>query len=248
MKLFKSSKPSSSPINMEMLDKIMAFKSPYYEPFYQFNTESLPPVSNPNGYVGGGGGGGSSGGPITSIAVSNPGSGYGGGGGSAYPGSPLPNPRFKIFAGIGSREVPEDIYNEIVKFSSKMAEKGWILRSGGAEGCDEAFEKGYENYPKNKMIYLPWKGFNNNNSEFNVVTKPAMELAEKYHPAWNKCDDSAKKLLARDSYQILGLYLDDPCNLVVCWTLDENSGGTSQALRIAKAYNIRIINLAKINK
>ena len=51
----------------------------------------------------------------------------------------IPPPR-KIFVGIGSRETPKELLSEITKFAAIMASKGWILRSGGAQGADTAFE------------------------------------------------------------------------------------------------------------
>lgn len=151
----------------------------------------------------------------------------------------------KIFAGIGSRETPPDVCKDIIALGSLMAEKGWVLRSGGAEGADKAFETGYAKYPKQMEIYLPWKKFNKNTSLLYNPLPDAFEIAERFHPTWNKCNDAAKKLMARNSYQVLGADLQTPCNLVICWTKDgKASGGTGQALRIAEHYGIKIINLA----
>lgn len=45
-------------------------------------------------------------------------------------------------------------------------------------------------------------------------------------------------------YQVLGYDLKTPSDMVICWTKDGGaSGGTGQALRIAKDYNIPIYNL-----
>lgn len=165
------------------------------------------------------------------------------------PKMPPPLPKLKIFAGIGSRETPPEVCREITKLAKMMAEKGWILRSGGAEGADQAFEAGYEGYDALKEIYLPWKGFCGNKSPHFGISEEAILIAAKHHPAWNKVSvkESWVKLLARDSYQVLGADLKTPCTKLICWTVNgEEKGGTAQAMRIARAHNIPIINLFNI--
>lgn len=71
-----------------------------------------------------------------------------------------------------------------------------------------------------------------------------MAHAARYHPAWARLDDHARRLHARNSLIVLGRLLDDPVDFVVCWTpKGEWVGGTSQALRVAKAAGIKIFNL-----
>lgn len=157
--------------------------------------------------------------------------------------------RGKFYAGIGSRETPENVLLVMELIAAKMCEKGWILRSGGAPGADTAFENGLQisNNPYQKEIYLPWRGFNgrtDTHKTFYGVCQEALEIAEKFHPNWPACSDAAKKLHARNAYQILGKSLDTPSDLVICWTKDgSGKGGTGQALRMAKHYGIRIHDL-----
>ena len=71
-----------------------------------------------------------------------------------------------------------------------------------------------------------------------------MKLASKFHPAWNKLSQGAKKLIARNGYQVLGKDLNDPVELVVCWTQDGKvQGGTAQAIKIANYCYIPVFNL-----
>jgi hypothetical protein len=150
----------------------------------------------------------------------------------------------KYYAGIGARETPLK-YKEYIKVISGALERlGYTLRSGGAEGADEAFEEGVEN---NKEIYLPYSGFRGryaDGKKFFEWTAGGMALAAQFHPAWDQCKYEAKKFHARNSHQVLGLDLQTPVDFVVCWTKNgEMVGGTSQALRIAQAHNIPIYNL-----
>lgn len=139
----------------------------------------------------------------------------------------------KIYAGIGARDTPHDICKKESQLAYDLQQLGYTLYSGGAIGSDQAFERGAG---KLKMIWRP-----------NHVTPAALELAKKYHPKWHKCDFDAKKLLARNGFQVLGFNLDKPVDFVLCYTKDgKDSGGTGQALRIARDYGIPVFNL-KLN-
>ena len=151
---------------------------------------------------------------------------------------------YKSYAGIGSRETPPNILKIMNQVAKHLAANGYILRSGGANGCDLEFEYGCNRVNGLKEIYLPWSGFNNSNSKLIVKDKRAFEIAEKYHPYWSKLSQGAAKLQARNSHQILGMDLNTPCEFVICYTKKGKMiGGTSQAMRIAKDYNIPIFNL-----
>lgn len=151
-----------------------------------------------------------------------------------------------IYAGIGSRDCPKDILEIIIKISYWLGKKGFVLRSGGADGCDKAFEYGCDRANGLKEIYLPWKGFNKSNSTLVVNDSRAFDIARKYHPNFNNLKEGAKKLQARNSHQVLGLNLDSKVDFVICYTKNgAGSGGTGQALRIAKDFDIPILDLGK---
>lgn len=135
----------------------------------------------------------------------------------------------KTYAGIGSRETPPDILLLMHQLSSKLESIGYTLRSGGAIGADSAFEQGITN----KEIFIA-----------NDATPESIEMASKYHPAWNKCSSWAKKLHGRNCMILLGKDLNDPVKFVICWTNDgKATGGTGLSIRIANDLNIPIFNL-----
>lgn len=147
------------------------------------------------------------------------------------------------YAGIGSRETPNEILSVFENIGSYLANKGYILRSGHAQGADQAFECGCNKVNGKKEIYLPWYKFEGSKSNLIVQQGEAYEIAEKYHPYWYNLKDGARKLQARNSHQVLGKDLDTPSKFIICWTKGgKGSGGTGQALRIAKAYNIPIFD------
>lgn len=148
------------------------------------------------------------------------------------------------YAGIGSRETPQEFLDLFTRVAKYLSTKDCVLRSGGAKGSDKAFELG----AIHKEIYLPWKGFEGNNSNLIVKDEKAFEIAEKYHPRWAYLSQGAQKLQARNSHQILGNDLDSPSNFVICWTKNgKGTGGTGQAIRIAKDYNIPVFDCGEYN-
>lgn len=138
----------------------------------------------------------------------------------------------KYYAGIGSRDTPEDICDMMAKIGLALSNKGFILRSGGAQGADQAFER-EELFAK--QIYTAKE--HSNIAWANVFT-------EHFHPNPKALKEYPRKLMNRNALQILGDDGNTPVQFVVCWTKDgKASGGTGQAIRIAQYFNIPIYNL-----
>lgn len=149
-----------------------------------------------------------------------------------------------FYTGIGSRSTPVDVLTQMTRIASNLELSGFILRSGGADGADSAFEAGVKD-PQHKKIFLPWREFNGNKSLDYGVNHDALTMARHYHPAWHRCSPAAQKFHARNCYQVLGRDLNTPSKFVMCWTPGARiTGGTGQALRIAMDFNIPIINMA----
>lgn len=159
---------------------------------------------------------------------------------------------YRPYAGIGSRETPDQIIEFMEYVATVVADNGLTLRSGHAPGADQAFERGAG---KNAEIYLPWNGFERDvpiNSEIllnNNVFLPTLQAAEhaaEFHPAWDSLRTGVRRLMARNSQIILGEDLKSPVRCVICWTPSANLvGGTAQGIRIAQANSIRVYNLAR---
>jgi len=155
------------------------------------------------------------------------------------------------YTGIGSRKTPQHVLEDMFNHAIYLAERGYTLRSGGANGADTAFEKGCDYAQGDKQIFLPWNGFNNLSTAdegYYVLDDKfygeAEEIAEKHHPAWDRCSQGARRMHTRNVAQILGPELSEPCELVICWTPNgSGSGGTGQAIRIAKSLGIPVLDL-----
>ena len=154
----------------------------------------------------------------------------------------------KYYAGIGSRKTPKPILDIMTRVASWLEKQGYILRSGGANGADSAFEAGVANN-SHKEIFLPWKGFNGKNSIYLEPARWTYDIAKDIHPAWNKLTNGAKKLHARNVHQIMGPSGKEYSEFVIYWTPNiVPSGGTTTAIKLAKILNILTINLRDPNE
>lgn len=138
-----------------------------------------------------------------------------------------------IYAGIGSRETPEDILKLMKRIARQLERRGDLLRTGDADGADKAFRSGVEK-PENKEVFSAKHG----------IREWTFLFTDHFHPAPKHLSPFARKLMNRNAMQILGRNGCEPVDFVVCWTKDgKASGGTGQAIRIAGYYNIPVFNL-----
>lgn len=153
------------------------------------------------------------------------------------------------YAGIGSRKSVKHhaLTHAMIDIGRHLAKEGWTLRSGGSVGCDEAFEKGCDAANGKREIFLPWKHFNNHPSSMHKPSPEAFKMAAKFVPWWSELSDGDKKMHARNVHQVLGYTLNDPVDVVICWTPHgRDVGGTRTALMIARHHGIPVINLADV--
>lgn len=148
------------------------------------------------------------------------------------------------YAGIGSRNTPENIQAIMTKLATKLESLGWVLRSGGAIGADSAFELGLLSQGNKEIYYASTE-----------MKDFALDSVKQFHPVPHKLNEYQTKLMARNYYQIMGFNNDTPVKFVICWTPDGcnshktrsiNTGGTGQAISIADSKGIKVMNLARI--
>lgn len=153
----------------------------------------------------------------------------------------------RYYAGIGSRETPDSVLKKMEELGARLANMGFVLRSGGASGADSAFERGCDSVEGLKEIYLPWKNFNNSGSQFYTVSESALEIAKKVHPKWKNLSRAGQLLHGRNVYQVLGYKLNSPSSFVVCWTKGgEMVGGTATAMRLARSKFIPVFKIGDV--
>ena len=168
-----------------------------------------------------------------------------------------------IYAGVGSRETPPHVLKAMEHIARALALDGWLLRTGGARGADQAFEIGClacQRQPIPMEIWVPWAGYNGyagnglgdrSYSLGGAAAEIAETIAADLHPAWHRCGRGARRLHARNAFIMLGgeVGSDDeqPVDAVVCWTRTGGpDGGTGMAIRIAEARGIPVVNLKRV--
>lgn len=132
-----------------------------------------------------------------------------------------------FYAGVGSRETPEDVCVFMKTIAERLGSRGWVLRSGGARGADTAFAAG----APRKQVFR----------HSDPLPQAALDSVARFHPAPGRLTAVGWRLHARNAQIVLGANLDDPVRFVLCWTPGgSGSGGTGQALRIARAHGIPV--------
>ena len=165
----------------------------------------------------------------------------------------------RYYAGIGTRNIPKGDEGDAIRaaitgLASDLAQMGYSLRSGGADGCDTLFQMGAG---KEADIYYPWfdkdrphqgpgRAHYVDQFEKRKVDPISLEAArlsvERLHPNAKNLKPGDKKLHQRNYFQICGLPSEPDVGFVACYT--KQSGGTMQAIRIAEQRGIRVFNLA----
>ncbi len=172
------------------------------------------------------------------------------------------------YTGIGSRETPDEVCQLFRDVGYHQCARGLVLRSGGADGADEAFYQGAIAYPdfcsSAAEIFIPWNGFKRNQhlplyedpkrgiydaSRFENYEE-AKALAFRARGSFEGLGQGGIRLHTRNAYQVLGRTLNKPSRTVVCWAQPVGrkgavKGGTNTAVQIALERGIRIINAYK---
>ena len=172
----------------------------------------------------------------------------------------------RAYAGIGSRETPQNILDTFKWFGGHFGLTGGMpsssvirLYSGGALGADMAFETGCRSVDGPMRIFLPWKGFG---AKWGRVPHPAdhhqpsadamlmvKDLIRKHGDFSAAAPEWMLKLIARNMHQILGETLDTPVECVFCWTKGgQDVGGTRWAIRAARKHGIPVWNFGALTQ
>jgi hypothetical protein len=165
------------------------------------------------------------------------------------------------YTGIGSRKTPDSVLKEMSALAAELADIGFCLRSGKAEGADWAFQKGAMSVDGDKVIYIPDTRFGATQClslKDNVIIDGAFseqmqDIAKTVHGDWSAVSPYGKKLHGRNVCQVLGHNtvdgkLDPELSQFVIYYARRNArgsvtGGTATAVRIANKYGIPTINM-----
>lgn len=152
------------------------------------------------------------------------------------------------YAGIGSRQTPDEIQNQMFDLALHLANIGCTLRSGGADGADTAFYAGAcdsMNVSVHPEIFKWQHGRDSKPARAmaqQVINRLNSEDGETLPPLTRMTQRTAG-LLARNVQIVLGKELNEQCEFVVCWTPGGDMiGGTRHALKLASMFDISVYN------
>ena len=155
-----------------------------------------------------------------------------------------------VYAGVGARKTPAPVLAVMRRMARYLAEKGWHLNTGGADGADTAFVEGS---PALCTVFLAWEDYNGwTGAECVTLGEKALAKLEPFaaahHDAWERCSPRVRKLHARNVAVIGGVDITPPASAVVCWTEGGRAtGGTGLAIRLAESAGIPVFNLASVH-
>lgn len=156
----------------------------------------------------------------------------------------------KYYTGVGSRDCPLEIQQQMHAIAKQLAAVGYTLRSGGAQGADTSFETGCIEANGSKEIFLPWAKFENNESTLCNSSKEAYLLAGEFVEFQGRkfsiYKRGTKALMARNIHQLLGKDLKTPSEFMICWYV--KTGGTSFTALVAECNKIPIYNLKNMEE
>lgn len=156
-----------------------------------------------------------------------------------------------IITGIGSRKTPPEVLEEMRKVGQWCREQGHTLRSGHAEGADQAFEEGAQ---ERCIAYTPWEGFEEDFKSKAVIfpvqdlEPPARKKAKRtlrLHPSSkNKHQNlggAFNNIMIRNALQVMGEDMKTPSDAVVYWAL----ASALQAVRVALHFHVPLVDMRK---
>lgn len=162
----------------------------------------------------------------------------------------MSNTQHRCYVGVGFGNPSKELNSIVKQIAESLNEANYVLRSDGEDGVSALFAK----YASEKEIYLPYKDYNNIDSELCKTTREAEHIASRFHPCFNDLKSTDRKAISRYSHVMLGKDLRHLASFMICYTDDKaesikektaNTGIIGQAIAIASAMAIPVYNLAK---
>lgn len=157
---------------------------------------------------------------------------------------------YKAYVGTGNRDAPQGVLDDMKRLASELEGFGYMLRTGGMDGPEAAFEDG----AKELELHLPWRGFNDKQSKFTFTSNQAKGIAAMFHTSFDALKPVIQTFLAKNVRLLLGKDLKSPAMFAIIWsedgaeTLKEKSSKTGSAghvIAIASAMKIPVYNIQR---
>ncbi len=168
------------------------------------------------------------------------------------------------YTGVGSREIPHDMFVRMMMFGYMACKDGATLRSGKATGSDTAFQLGHEMYlrqhpseDKRMEIYTvndrpDYRTYLTSACDIEGRDTPAFKTfcikkCREIHPAGKKLKGKALQLHARNILQVVGQYCNEPSDMCVYFAREDQygvlTGGTATAAHYVAEIGVPYYNI-----
>lgn len=157
---------------------------------------------------------------------------------------------YKAYVGTGNRDAPEAVLKQMHALANDLTQFGYVLRSGGLDGPDLAFEAG----SKETELHLPWKDFNQRKALSYFNSQENKVLARMFQPTFDGLKPAIQAFLCKNVRCIMGKDLKSPVRFIVLWSPDgaelskdivPATGQCTHLIKIASAMKIPVFNLGK---
>ena len=157
---------------------------------------------------------------------------------------------YKSYVGTGNRDAPESVLKQMHELANQLSQFGYILRSGGLDGPDLAFEAG----SKDTELHLPWKDFNQRKAYSYFNSQENKVLAKMFQPTFDGLKPAIQAFLCKNVRCIMGKDLKSPVRFMVLWSNDgaehskdivQATGQMTHLIKIASAMKIPVFNLGR---
>ena len=148
---------------------------------------------------------------------------------------------------VGSRDITNEMRENLIKIGKFIAFKGWNVVSGNAIGADSAYAEGANEVDESKVwLHLPWKSYNKGFIRPGNIIRPFdpewCELARRHHPIYDTLTQGAKKMMDRNA----GIMIESDCVLAVLNHSRIGWGGTWHGWNVAGELGRPRLDLAKV--
>jgi len=151
--------------------------------------------------------------------------GYGGGfprkeGGNRFvpkPVEPTHGVIYQPYAVTGNKDIAGEWLEWAKTMAPELDRRGFTLRTGGGgQPLEEAFESAAEH----KEIHLPWKDFNQKESNYTRTHKDAEALIRRAQPNYESLKPAVQAILNRNAAVVFGKDLRSPIRFMITYTDD----------------------------
>lgn len=158
---------------------------------------------------------------------------------------------YKACACLSNQDAPDEIKSVCEKLARVLVENGYTIRTSGGKGGEEAFEKGAGDKVE---VYIPWKGFDQKQSQFCKTKDEAKDVVRQFSPSFESLSKGVQTIIASKAHVILGKDLNSPIRFLVVWSLDgaetkkectAKTGFVSTPIKIAESIQIPVFNLKR---